>query len=591
MPSIEWVKPSPLWASPETDFVKPQLIKLSGDQFLPEFLEAMQGKLPTATPAAYLADPSRAFLAPEDGDEKGLRLYHPAHGRYYLVTASLVCRQLGLPDRSVALQDGESISFVVRRRIPPATNGSGQLATVEQGWVDEGPQRGWRDLVDARGLPVAVRPDEERFRLHPVTVNGITPANGARRLNGTATSPQEALDLIVAEQRRVYYGYIAVGNRDKYLDRRPVQVSDPDQALADYVAAVRDESSLESTYDFRLDQVSSRVLDPWRGIYTAPDEVDQLKGKGEARLGEFSLYLILDLADWLNSYLPEVFKAITGGTTLPAGSKRQALLKALQDINIKVRRPGAGSEISLGLDDAIAELANRLGLVHGEGEEPADRYNVRDADRPKSGGGRIPLSDNKGSYLSTFPTSGPLHKALAEALVESPSPAAVPEEVITLLQSQVVIDRSDQADAPPQAGQLFVRLVYERPGCPPLVSQESDVFTLAKYFDPDAPARPIRIELPSIAMKDLRKYKRGVGLQMSPELRDVMNRINKDMLDGGGLSDGSVSWELGMICSFSLQIIFLVAFIVMFIFLISLNFIFWWLPFLKICFPIPVKKS
>ena len=42
-----------------------------------------------------------------------------------------------------------------------------------------------------------------------------------------------------------------------------------------------------------------------------------------------------------------------------------------------------------------------------------------------------------------------------------------------------------------------------------------------------------------------------------------------------------------MICAFSLAIIFLVAFIVMFIFLIILNIVFWWLPFLKICFPIP----
>ena len=91
-------------------------------------------------------------------------------------------------------------------------------------------------------------------------------------------------------------------------------------------------------------------------------------------------------------------------------------------------------------------------------------------------------------------------------------------------------------------------------------------------------------------MKDLRKYKRGVGMEMSPELRDVMNRVTKGMLDGDGLSGSSGGWELGMICSFSLQIIFLVAFIVMFIFLIAFNFIFWWMAFLKICFPIPVKK-
>jgi hypothetical protein len=59
---------------------------------------------------------------------------------------------------------------------------------------------------------------------------------------------------------------------------------------------------------------------------------------------------------------------------------------------------------------------------------------------------------------------------------------------------------------------------------------------------------------------------------------------DKGLLDPQGL-------PLGMICSFSLQIIFLVAFIVMFIFLILLNIVFWWLPFLKICFPVPVKPS
>ena len=109
--------------------------------------------------------------------------------------------------------------------------------------------------------------------------------------------------------------------------------------------------------------------------------------------------------------------------------------------------------------------------------------------------------------------------------------------------------------------------------------------------DPAAPARNIRIELPSIKPKDLRRYKKGVGMEMAPELRDVMNRVRKSMLEGDDLLPDSISWDLGMICSFSLQIIFLVAFIVMFIFLIALNFIFWWLPFLKICFPIPVKKS
>jgi hypothetical protein len=122
------------------------------------------------------------------------------------------------------------------------------------------------------------------------------------------------------------------------------------------------------------------------------------------------------------------------------------------------------------------------------------------------------------------------------------------------------------------------------------VSAPSQQFTLAPFFDSDAPARQIRLELPSIKMQDLRKFKRGVGMQMSPELRSLMGRVNEDILEGDGLSSGP-QWGLGMICTFSLQIIFLVAFIVMFIFLILLNIVFWWLPFLKICLPIPRRSS
>ena len=57
-----------------------------------------------------------------------------------------------------------------------------------------------------------------------------------------------------------------------------------------------------------------------------------------------------------------------------------------------------------------------------------------------------------------------------------------------------------------------------------------------------------------------------------------------------GLDQG-LEVQLGKICSLSLQIIMLVAFIVMFIFLILLNIVFWWLPFLKICFPVPMPAS
>jgi hypothetical protein len=121
-----------------------------------------------------------------------------------------------------------------------------------------------------------------------------------------------------------------------------------------------------------------------------------------------------------------------------------------------------------------------------------------------------------------------------------------------------------------------------------VLSPPTRAFELARALDADAPARPVLLQLPDI--NNLRKFDRGVAIEMPPSLRQMLDRVTPDILKGDGLL-GAPGLQLGMICSFSLQIIFLVAFIVMFIFLILLNIVFWWLPFLKICFPIPVLPS
>jgi hypothetical protein len=54
-----------------------------------------------------------------------------------------------------------------------------------------------------------------------------------------------------------------------------------------------------------------------------------------------------------------------------------------------------------------------------------------------------------------------------------------------------------------------------------------------------------------------------------------------------GKGSGGNGQGLAWICSFSLPIITLCAFIVLHIFLILFNLIFFWLPFLKICLPLP----
>jgi hypothetical protein len=53
-----------------------------------------------------------------------------------------------------------------------------------------------------------------------------------------------------------------------------------------------------------------------------------------------------------------------------------------------------------------------------------------------------------------------------------------------------------------------------------------------------------------------------------------------------GSEDGGA---FAFVCSFSIQIIFIVAFFLLLMFVIILNFVFWWIAFFKICFPIPKR--
>jgi len=149
---------------------------------------------------------------------------------------------------------------------------------------------------------------------------------------------------------------------------------------------------------------------------------------------------------------------------------------------------------------------------------------------------------------------------------------------------------------PSGAAVYRIRCLYRRPRCAPfptdITSQPSKDFAIASMFDPDAPARDIRIPMPiDTSIKDLRKFRKNIGFLISNQLRGQMNRVTdlKKALDGDlGQAE---SWDLGMICQFSIPIITICALIVLMIFLYLLNIVFFWLPFFRICLPIPVKSK
>ena len=185
-----------------------------------------------------------------------------------------------------------------------------------------------------------------------------------------------------------------------------------------------------------------------------------------------------------------------------------------------------------------------------------------------------------------------------------PMPANQPLQMPPLI-SQTPMDM--------RQGWFVIRCVYERPLCgtidPPVLSEPTKAFQIAGFFDPDAPARPIRIALPvDTSPAGLRKFDKNTAFMMSDLLCGQVNRMkgitfadlvfsilpfpfhkSLDTPDSGGCEDKGLS--IGMMCSLSIPIITICALILLMIIVALLDFIFKWLPFLIFCFPLPGLKA
>jgi hypothetical protein len=142
-----------------------------------------------------------------------------------------------------------------------------------------------------------------------------------------------------------------------------------------------------------------------------------------------------------------------------------------------------------------------------------------------------------------------------------------------------------------RTGALYVARAFVRvkgcDACPPelLWSDPTEPFSIVPWYEPSG-APPVRVELPEATLESLGKLKPNVAFRVPASLQSMMNAMQvKKPLDvskgGGGGTD------LAWLCGFNIPIITLCAFIVLSIFLSLLNILFWWLPLVKICIPIP----
>jgi hypothetical protein len=495
--SFDWLQPSPLWVSgparaTQHGFFQPQILEFSDDNFIGAAMTAAAARDTTGFRGAVLMQK----------DSTPLKLYQPAHGRYYLVTATLVCRIPGFPDREINAADGEEVFFVLRRYI------DGQ----EFAWVDRNGDKSWRPL---NGNTRTVLDGEEHLTLSPMPG---------------------------ADGRTVFAGYIPVASREG----RSVPADVANAALT-----VEEKDALKkNSIDTRIEDFEARFVTPLKNeVLAAPSSAITPPSV------DISVYILLNLWEFFRDNSPDVAAALRGdaGAPTPTGAAG-TLMRVLANQHL-----ASGKDLATALGD-VAKQAAAL-------DQAGDA-------------GIASLGFGSGYDLSNATIDLPgVETAVTAALAALPAGAPA-----------VLIPQQGGPDA------YAIRCVYVRPQCTiPVasVSQPSPRFQLAAFFDANAPARPVRIVLPTdVSVGAMRKFNKGVTFIISDALQKKLNLINgkerailQEPTPGLGAEDGGI----GFMCSFSIQIIFIVAFFLLIMFVIILNFVFWWIAFFRICLPLPKK--
>jgi hypothetical protein len=308
--------------------------------------------------------------------------------------------------------------------------------------------------------------------------------------------------------------------------------------------------------DPRKDEFEARVRRPIEALKAAASSPASLLSQEQ----EASMFLLLDFADFLKNQQIDIL----GQTHPNPGDAAYSLYQLLWTTTVD----GTTSWLQ-----ALIDAWNQRHVINGE---QSGTYN--------------PAYNLRASYLDALSLDAlksaldALESAVIQALGDYKPPQVPPEP-------------ADLPKLDPSGAAFYVlRCVYRRPTCRPphadLVSPATVPFALAPFFDADAPTRPIRIPLPQdVSIAGLRKFAKNVAFVTTGDLRKKVGSVNDlNNLLKGQTSDGNGGITLGEICSFSLPIITLCAMIVLIIFIILLNIAFWWMPFFRLCFPIPVKK-
>lgn len=670
---INWVAPSPLWIDRSLDagvLGRPAILRFDSDSFMEEFLslvsydpaqmaglvaqpEDWRGILPPAKSASLpaMSTPRLPFRLAlnrwnrkkkklpessggENGDGSGesakpLKLYQPAHQRFYLVSASLVCKQVGLPDRKVDRAGQEQVGFVVRRFMPPnptETPNPGATGTAEYAFVSTPDGSAWKKITGDPVLDVEqLVPGEEILPLFPVDVQGDEVPR--RIFSGLIPASRHEAYTGASEREETNGesggGDGTVGEHDPRMELFRHDVLEPWKSLLERAASVgggSDAGDILDNFDFSgVSNLSAKQSKAEKAIYKQTRE----------QIQTVSWYVLLDFAVFLERYLEKVWNAILDPSK--AGDLDTTSEKPLYDELGGIQVSGSAfrnallADTSYGTGDIQTSMRAALAEVvqHKSGLEDVDGLYDRSAPDSLWPDFLFPLADPNSAYTPPLP---PTATAPPAAITEEDEKQRFKVDHMADLVRQALPVESD-ARMPAMAAAsksvmdagndawFAIRCVYQRPECFPVrnetVSEPTELFQFAGFFDPDAPVRPIRIGLPlDITAGGLRKHHRNAGIVVSSLLCGQLKRIrkmtfgdlvlsvlpwpfHKDLPDPGGTGpcadSGGSDW--GMICSLSIPIVTLCALILLIIMVSLFDLFFKWIPYLFFCFPVPGLKG
>jgi len=546
-----------------------------------------------------------------------LKLFQPVHKRFYLAAAHLVCELPGLPTRSTS--GGDKSGMLLRRLVrDPLTHQATECAFVKT----PGQPGRWVPLAHND----AVLPGEEWLSVFPLAYT--PPAGPARRLLA---------------------GLIPVARHDEYRFASLGAATTPAWTRADDLRALA-RMKIIAPWQGLIERAvlasgitgSAQRNTPWSDDTSARNNAAKLAyPNSNNQLQEASWRLLQDFSEFLADALPAVFAKLAGGTlkgnagallllleqAVWGTSQRDAVKDWLSvDVNVLARSTApnlrlalsaigkAGQGVSAALDNTELPFPSGSGwpafsfpmVVASPGPAVAGPFTAWPAQAP------VAAADPQDVAQRQLET---LFVALGEAIDDAVADGSAGTGVAQASHAaRLAAELEATLKADTGTPRFVLRFVHQRCDCgplhPPVLSAPSALFELAGFFDTEAPLRPIRIALPfDTSPGGLRKFGKNSAFIMSDLLCGQMKRVRR--LGFGDLVLSVLPWPFhkdldvsatapcgtgtpntfGTICTLSIPIITIVAFILLIVIATLLDLIFRWLPFLIACFPVPGLKG